>query len=277
MGNIRLICTDVDGTLVLDDHKSIPEANMEALLGAQETGSKLALVSGRGIFSQKSFIKTLGLDRHKGYLVAFTGARIVEACGMRELYRMPIGMSDANALWAHVRPLGLDVMVYDDDRGVIFATADNEYTRFDQKVTGMSFEKTDRIDPSLGFTTFKCIIAGSPSALDGTIASVKEKFSEGFEITRSSGVFAEFNKKGVSKGNAMLMLAEEMGIDAGEILAVGNGENDASMLAAAGMSAAPADSMPEAKAAAKYVCRKGNGEGALAEAISYFNGMRPII
>ena len=33
MGNIRLICTDVDGTLVLDDHKSIPEANMGA--GAQ--------------------------------------------------------------------------------------------------------------------------------------------------------------------------------------------------------------------------------------------------
>lgn len=277
MGYIKLICTDVDGTLVLDDHKSIPEVNLKALLGAQEMGSKLALVSGRGTFSQRAFIKRLMLDRYNGFIVAYTGARIVEACGMRELYRMPIGMSDANELWDYVRPLGLDVMVYDDERGAILATADNEHTRFDEKVTGMSFELTDRIDTSLGFTTFKCIIAGKPSLLDENLASIKRRFSKGFEITRSSDVFAEFNKKGVSKGNAVLMLADAMGIGAGEILAIGNGENDASMLIAAGMSAAPADSMPEAKAAAKYVCRKNNDEGALAEAVSYFMGLQPII
>lgn len=268
---VRLICTDIDGTLVLDDHRSIPEENVEALIKAQEGGARLALVSGRGVLSQMQFVKRLHMDRYDGFIIAYTGARIVKVNGPEELFGMPIEITDAAELYEYVSPLGMDVMVYDDTRGVIYATADNEYTRFDQQVTGFGFKLTGKLDHSLGFPTYKCIIAGAQQLLDEKLAMVKARFADGFEITRSSGVFAEFNKKGVSKGAALLTLTGLLGINVEEVLAVGNGENDESMLSIAGMSAAPADAMQGARRAAKFLCWRRNEEGALAEAVTWYH------
>lgn len=272
MKQVKLICTDIDGTLVLDDHKTIPETNLKALIRAQQEGARLALVSGRGVFSQKSFIERLQMDLHKGFIIAFTGAKIVHADSLKQVFSLPIEMADARALYSYVSKLGFDVMVYDDERGRIFATSDNEYTRFDEQVTGMPLSVIREIADDMGFVTHKCIIAGNPELMDRHLQKIKETFSPRFSITRSSAVFAEFNLAGASKGNALTTLARMLGIGAGEVLAAGNGENDASMLEAAGMSAAPADAMTEAREAAKYLCSRNNAEGALAEAVSFYMG-----
>lgn len=269
---VRLICTDIDGTLVLDDHKSIPEENVRELIKAQEDGIRLALVSGRGVLSQLQLAKQLMMDFYEGFLIAYTGARIMKVDGLEEIYSDPIDFDDASRLYEFIRPFGMDVMVYDDENGVIHATSDNEQTRYDQEVTGFDFRLTSKLDSSLGFTTYKCIIAGKQHILDERLADVRALFADNFEITRSSGVFAEFNRKGVSKGAALTIIASLLGVAVNEALAVGNGENDESMLRLAGMSAAPADAMLGARQAARYVCRRSNSEGALAEAIRWYRG-----
>lgn len=272
MADVRLICTDIDGTLVTEDHITIPAPNLSALQMAQQGGARVALVSGRGVFSQSPFITRLRLDEHRGFLIAFTGARIVEADTMSEVFSLPIGIQDAYGLYEFVRPLNLDVMLYDDTNGVMHATRDNEYTRFDQKVTGMEFKVLRNIDSRIGFTLYKCIIAGDAKRMDTCMPIIREWFSGRFSITRSSGYFAEFNRSGATKGDAVALISQRLGITEGEVLAVGNGENDVSMLERAGMSAAPADAMEEAKRAAKYVCSRKNSEGALAEAIEHYMG-----
>lgn len=122
MAGLKLICTDIDGTLVTEDHISIPAPNLEALAKAQEAGVRVALVSGRGVFSQSPFIKRLRLDEYRGFLIAFTGARIVEADTMREVFSLPISIQDASGLYEFVRPLNLDVMLYDDVEGADFSS-----------------------------------------------------------------------------------------------------------------------------------------------------------
>ncbi len=272
MSQVKLICTDIDGTLVLDDHKTIPLMNLNALIRAQQEGARLALVSGRGAYSQMSFVERLKMDVYKGFIIAFTGAKIVSADSFEEVFSLPISMADARTLHSYVSKLGFDVMVYDDERGRIFATSDNEYTRFDEQVTGMPLSVIGDISDDMGFITHKCIIAGSPELMDRHLQRIKDRFSPEFSITRSSAVFAEFNLAGASKGKALTTLAGMLGIGADEVLAAGNGENDASMLQAAGMSAAPADAMPEAIRAAKYLCNRKNVDGALAEAVSFYMG-----
>lgn len=272
MSQVKLICTDIDGTLVLDDHKTIPLMNLNALIRAQQEGARLALVSGRGAYSQMSFVERLKMDVYKGFIIAFTGAKIVSADSFEEVFSLPISMADARTLHSYVSKLGFDVMVYDDERGRIFATSDNEYTRFDEQVTSMPLSVIGDISDDMGFITHKCIIAGSPELMDRHLQRIKDRFSPEFSITRSSAVFAEFNLAGASKGKALTTLAGMLGIGADEVLAAGNGENDASMLQAAGMSAAPADAMPEAIRAAKYLCNRKNVDGALAEAVSFYMG-----
>jgi len=272
MSQVKLICTDIDGTLVLDDHKTIPLMNLNALIRAQQEGARLALVSGRGVYSQMSFVERLKMDVYKGFIIAFTGAKIVSTDSFEEVFSLPISMADARTLHSYVSKLGFDVMVYDDERGRIFATSDNEYTRFDEQVTSMPLSVIGDISDDMGFITHKCIIAGSPELMDRHLQRIKDRFSPEFSITRSSAVFAEFNLAGASKGKALTTLAGMLGIGADEVLAAGNGENDASMLQAAGMSAAPADAMTEAIRAAKYLCNRKNVDGALAEAVSFYMG-----
>ena len=45
--NIKLIATDVDGTLVADDHLTIPPININAFRKAKENGALIAVSTGR--------------------------------------------------------------------------------------------------------------------------------------------------------------------------------------------------------------------------------------
>ena len=46
--DIRLICLDMDGTLLDDDHATVPARNIRALRAASERGAAVAIASGRG-------------------------------------------------------------------------------------------------------------------------------------------------------------------------------------------------------------------------------------
>ena len=48
MTDIRLICLDMDGTLLDDDHATVSARNIRALRAASEQGAAVAIASGRG-------------------------------------------------------------------------------------------------------------------------------------------------------------------------------------------------------------------------------------
>ncbi len=84
-----------------------------------------------------------------------------------------------------------------------------------------------------------------------------------------TGFAIHLQRKGISKGHALRMLAEEIGIPAGEFLAVGDSENDLEMIQAAGIGVAVANAREEVKAASDYVAEKGDGDG-FAEAVERY-------
>ncbi len=79
----------------------------------------------------------------------------------------------------------------------------------------------------------------------------------GFSIARSPtfpGIdFVNVINAAVSKGRALGELAAHLGISAGEVMAVGDGLNDISLLEAAGMAVAMGNAFPEVKRVADYI------------------------
>ena len=80
----------------------------------------------------------------------------------------------------------------------------------------------------------------------------------------------EFNSIGIDKGNGLRSLAEILGIDVKDTIAVGDNYNDISMLKTAGLSIAVSNAVDDAKKAAHYVTEADNNKGAVAELIEKF-------
>lgn len=67
------------------------------------------------------------------------------------------------------------------------------------------------------------------------------------------------------KAEAVLKICSEQGISPANVCYVGDDINDVGGLQIVGLGCAPADAMPEAKKAARYVCRTRGGEGVIRE------------
>jgi hydroxymethylpyrimidine pyrophosphatase-like HAD family hydrolase len=81
--------------------------------------------------------------------------------------------------------------------------------------------------------------------------------------------FINIVDKGVSKGKALEALSDHLGIEADEVLAIGDGSNDVSLLSAAGLAIAMQNSPAELKSVADYITADVEHSG-VAQAIRKF-------
>ena len=91
--------------------------------------------------------------------------------------------------------------------------------------------------------------------------------AQNYDFIRSEHHLYELLPKGVNKGAVLLKMADLMGIDPARTIAVGDYDNDVSMLQTAGLSFAVANAVPAAKAAARHIT-VSNNEHAIAAIIS---------
>ena len=80
----------------------------------------------------------------------------------------------------------------------------------------------------------------------------------------------EFNKIGVDKGEGLKHLAQIIGVDLSECIAVGDNNNDLPMLEVAGLSVAAGNAVDDVKKVCDVVTKADNNEGVIAEIIERF-------
>ena len=87
----------------------------------------------------------------------------------------------------------------------------------------------------------------------------------GTSTTFRSGRYLEFNPKGVDKGAGLQQLAELLGVDLADTIAVGDAANDASMVAAASVGVCVANARDGLDQVANYQAQSTNDDGMLKE------------
>ena len=97
-----------------------------------------------------------------------------------------------------------------------------------------------------------------------------EEYPQQLDAFCSCQAYLEIIPRGLSKGNALVQLAQRLGIPIENTVAAGDAANDLSMLRAAGAGVAMCNGTDEAKAAADAVtCRDNNHDG-IAEIIEKY-------
>ena len=101
-------------------------------------------------------------------------------------------------------------------------------------------------------------------------AAGREQFAGRADLYPSSPFFIEAVPLGVAKDSSLAALLERMGLTRDNLMACGDGLNDCSMIACAGVGVAMQNAEQPVKDAAVYVTAADNNHDGVAEAVEKF-------
>ncbi len=107
----------------------------------------------------------------------------------------------------------------------------------------------------------KIVGVGEESRLRAHRDALMHTFAEQLYITQSAFDLLEFLHPDVSKAHALRTIANDLGIDPTEIVAIGDGHNDIGMIQFAGLGVAMGNAHDEVKSQANYVTRSNTEDG----------------
>jgi Cof subfamily protein (haloacid dehalogenase superfamily) len=106
------------------------------------------------------------------------------------------------------------------------------------------------------------VVSATPERTEAILPLLKKSFADHLSILRSHPLLIEGVMPTVSKGRALSMLAEHLGVSQEETAAIGDNENDIDMLVWAGLGLAMGNAAPEVQAIADYVLPSISEDGA---------------
>ncbi|MBT1162418.1 HAD family hydrolase [Bifidobacterium sp. SO1] len=243
----KLVFLDIDGTLA-DERHVVPQSAQDACRQAQRNGHKLFISTGRSLPKIEHSILDLGFDG----VVSVAGAQA--NIGDRVLFQHFVSPEDIDRTNEYFRRHGIENYQWQGADGMYISRG---YLRHLQETKGSVWNAgefarywhvMDEIEVPEGSTLGHMIRASKGSYFSGpnpdvTFEDVRRDMSPWFQLVHGSYDKISPNNgelliNGVDKGTAVRDVARLLGYDIADTIAIGDSDNDAAMLKAAGTSVA---------------------------------------
>ena len=263
----KAIVLDLDGTLT-NSKKEITPHTREVLMKAQEMGVKVILASGRPTYGIAPLADQLELDRFGGYILAINGGRITNWTTKEIVFDQILDEKLVPELYKAAMDNHFQILTYQGD-AIAATDINDEYVLHEAFINKMPLVHYTDFLNQLYFPINKCLIVGEPTRLAVLDKQLAKQMEGRMSIYRSCDFFLECVPLGIDKAASLKRLFCQMGISLDEVIACGDGNNDLSMIQAAGMGVAMANSSPDVLAAANFITLS-NEEDGVAYAIEKF-------
>lgn len=261
---IRLLLSDMDGTLLLPDH-SPSQRTIDAVRSLREAGVSFSLATGRPPRAMLQTIEALGVDLPTA---AFNGGTVVHP--------------DGSLLVAHYLPTAAALMtlaLFADQPEIevwVFSCGDwlvkdatGPLVPREQHGLGYPPVVVESYEPYLARID-KIVAASSNTQLLVELeARLLAKVEGQAQVSRSQPVYLDVTAMQANKGQALATLAEFLGLPLEQTAAMGDGGNDPAMFHVAGLSIAMGQAEDEVKRQADVVTGANTEDGA-AQAIERY-------
>lgn len=256
----KSLVLDVDGTL-LNDEREISKRTLAALLKVQQMGVRIVLASGRPTYGLMPLAKTLELGNYGGFVLSYNGCQIIKAQNGEILFERRINPEMLPYLEKKARKNGFAIFTYHDDT-LITDSPDNEYIKNEALLNNLKIIREDEFSTAIDFAPCKCmLVSDKEEALIELEQHWEKRLAGTLDAFRSEPYFLEVVPCGVNKANTLGALLEHLGVTREEVIAVGDGVCDVTMLQLAGMGVAMGHSQDSVKVCADYVTASNEEDG----------------
>ncbi|CAN8063520.1 unnamed protein product [Agarophyton chilense] len=268
--NIRVIASDIDGTL-LTSKKRLHPNNEPLVMRAVESGVLFVPATGK---SASGALKALG-DSLNSFLTKmqpsmpgiFLNGLLVKANG-QVIFERTLHNFDVLHVLREIKPLQLTPLLYSADNVLVYKRS--VYTDMFMVSYEPEPQEADLDKQAVQVPIHKILLVDESG---GDIRRFRSKLSRSLNevvtITQARPDVLEILPKGASKGKALEHLLSYLHMSKESTMAVGDGENDVEMLQVAGVAVATGNAVPTLMNVAHHVvcC---NDHGAVADAINKF-------
>ena len=280
---IKLIASDMDGTLLNHNHK-IPKENVKLINFAKNQGIKFVVATGRAYYEA---LPALNEENINCDVISFNGGIVYDKNG-NIISITPMLPKDLYYTIEILKSFDISYQLY--TKNTIYTTSIetdiNAYidlirsNGYEPDVEHLRAEAQQKLD--VGYITevenielylnekenppIKIIaISNDISKLENAAKLLSENTS--ISVTSSGANNIEIMHKNATKGEALKEIAKIYGINLENAVAIGDNLNDQAMLDIVGYSIAMKNGNTILKEQAKYVTKKTNSEGGVADTI----------
>ncbi|MDU2122708.1 MAG: Cof-type HAD-IIB family hydrolase [Clostridium celatum] len=274
---IKLIASDMDGTLLNDDHM-ISEENLKAIRKAQEMGRHFTIVTGRDYGAVKSYLEECNLKCEcilsNGAEYRDVNGNIIESVYMnKKSVKIAFDiLNEANLCIQLMTNNGSYITNKESDKKAII----DRFKLFNPKMSEEEVEEfVAKFHKERGMKEIDNIYEILESDIEilkivtfdndeKLIAALKEKLRENASDLAVASTFSndiEISDIKAQKGLILAKTIKKMGIDKSEVIVLGDSFNDYSMFTEFENSYAMENAIPEIKEIAKYITDTNNNDG----------------
>ncbi len=239
----KALAIDLDGTLLVGNE--LPEAHIDAVKKATDAGFRILLASARWHQVAERYARQLDL---RGPIIACNGAQVYLPDPGPDLVDRRLPAAFVTELYELCNASSCTVVAMLGHRVIL--KADRAPNR--ELVPEMSW--ANRLDRELHAEPLLIAISGD---ITDSLRQRLDHFQDQVDIRESIGprddLILTITAMGADKGAALSVTCDHLGLEAAEVIAIGDAENDIPMFQIAGASVAMGQATARVKAAANHV------------------------
>jgi len=255
----KMIAADMDGTLLNDDEE-LSMRTKTAIIKAVEAGVLFVTATGRAI--QGAVMVNELFEKDLPFIV-MNGASVVMGKSGNVLFNKYLGTDLTVEILNLGKSRGASMLVWTNVglRKIFTDDPSKDYLNYDRKYRGIENKTVNGIDGFAEEKVSKVIWFGSREQIQEHQSDMRAHFGRRVNCSSSLPEYLEFVNPEADKGGAMEEIGKIYGIDSSEMIAVGDGYNDISMIKYAGLGVAMGNAPDDVKAASDEVTLSNNDDG----------------
>lgn len=264
MSKFKMVCLDIDGTLLNSEHKISKNTKEVIQMVARIKKIPVILVSARMLCSILYLQKELDIAQP---VICYSGSQIWDNNII--LSNTTLSIPDVVSAYEIMKNADVHISLYKDNGWYVETM--NERSELEKKVTHALPNIVDFKDlfgswkkENTGPNKMMCMAA--PERIELLYTKIKESHSNKLNVYPSQATYLEVIPNSVSKTSAIELLCKRSGIDKSQVITIGDNYNDIDMLEFAGLGIAMGNAPDPVKQCADAITLSNDDDG-VAEAL----------